>query len=215
MKNFLVLVIAAVALLGLSTADLSACGGEKTSETKSTSASVSGCGAKTATSGASAKLVDSKSTDAKVAHSKASCAATCAGARKTGASAASADECTIDGKTCNVTTLAISGMTCGACENTVTAALAGVPGVMKVAKVSYESGEAAVCYDPTTVKADKLDLALTRAVANRGFKAEVIPAVARTTDTEPASKLTGSANSCPFSKQAKTAAKAEEAAGTQ
>jgi copper chaperone len=66
-------------------------------------------------------------------------------------------------------------MTCGGCENSVKTALEDVPGVIKVAKISYKDGVALVCFDPEKGKTD----AMTTAVTNKGYEAEIIPAVAR------------------------------------
>lgn len=71
----------------------------------------------------------------------------------------------------------IKGMTCGGCEESVKTALANVEGVMSVKEVSYESGTAKVYIDKAKMKDNNL---LTTAVSNKGYVAEVIPAVAKT-----------------------------------
>ncbi len=72
--------------------------------------------------------------------------------------------------------ISIQGMTCGNCEETVTSALEAVSGVNKVVSVSYKDGNAVVC-----VNKDKTNTeTLTKAIADKGFKAEIIPAVAKT-----------------------------------
>jgi copper chaperone len=78
---------------------------------------------------------------------------------------------------CEMVNMSVKGMTCGGCEYTVTTALEKVPGVLKVVSVSYKEGTALVCIDPTTCKGE----ALTTAVSNSGYEAQVVPAVATTT----------------------------------
>jgi copper chaperone len=60
----------------------------------------------------------------------------------------------------------IEGMSCEGCVNSVTRALAGVPGVEKV-DVSLSDSRASVTYDPA--KADVADF--KRAVERAGFEA--------------------------------------------
>lgn len=83
-----------------------------------------------------------------------------------------------------LTHISVKGMTCGSCENAVTTALKGVNGVKKVIKVSHKDAMALVAVD----KGYENTLALTNAVANKGFQAEIIPAVAKTTTVGSASK---------------------------
>lgn len=87
-----------------------------------------------------------------------------------------------------LTQISVKGMTCGGCEKSVTAALGDVPGVVKVIKVSYTDGTALVAIDP----AKNTSEFLTKAVADQGFSAEIIPAVARFDGTGAKSKLTNS-----------------------
>jgi len=72
--------------------------------------------------------------------------------------------------------MSIKGMTCTGCENTITTCLQELPGVVKVGKVSYQDGTAFVMIDPKKVKNE----AMVTAVSNKGYKAEVIPAVSVT-----------------------------------
>ncbi|MEW5796128.1 MAG: cation transporter [Candidatus Zixiibacteriota bacterium] len=83
--------------------------------------------------------------------------------------------------------MSIKGMTCGGCESSVTASLAQMPGVVKVGKVSYKEGTAFVMVDPKKVKSESL----LKAVSDKGFQAEIVPAVSVTTVD---SKATGNAN---------------------
>jgi copper chaperone CopZ len=87
--------------------------------------------------------------------------------------------------------ISVTGMTCGGCEKSVTTALSKTAGVLKVVKVDHKSGVALVVVDPATSK----DAALTTAVVNNGFKAEIIPAVATTT-TGTSSKMVGGKGCC-------------------
>ena len=83
--------------------------------------------------------------------------------------------------------LNVSGMTCGGCESSITASLELVPGVAKVAKVCHKSGTAMAW-----VERDKVEgQSLVTAVANKGFEAEIIPAVA-TAETEIGAKAANS-----------------------
>lgn len=82
-----------------------------------------------------------------------------------------------DGK-CEMVNMSVKGMTCGGCEKTVTAALEKTPGVLKVVSVSYKDGTALVCVDPAKCKSE----ALTTAVSNSGYEAQVVPAVATTAE---------------------------------
>ena len=63
--------------------------------------------------------------------------------------------------------LKITGMTCGHCVRAVTGALKGVPGV-KAAEVDLRAGAA-------TVEGAPDPAALLAAVAEEGYKAEVVP----------------------------------------
>ena len=85
-----------------------------------------------------------------------------------------------EGVKCEVRAISIKGMTCVGCENMVTAELEKVPGVLKVAKISHKEEMALVCVDGSKCQAGSL----TKAVASKGYKAEIIPAVA--TEAAPA-----------------------------
>lgn len=79
---------------------------------------------------------------------------------------------------CGFAVLSISGMTCGGCEKTIETALGEVEGVRRVVKVSHEDGKAWVCYEANKVETS----VLAKAVTKTGYKAEVIPAVAKSAD---------------------------------
>jgi copper chaperone CopZ len=145
----------------------------------------------------------------KTAESKADCAKTCAAAKASsvngkaicpamkGAGATEAkmisaeggkcatmtkEECAKlcggDGK-CDMINLSISGMTCTGCEQTISAAVEKIAGVKKVAMISYKDGAAIVCCEPGKVKQE----ALLTAISNKGYEAQIVPAVATTTVT--------------------------------
>lgn len=106
---------------------------------------------------------------------------------------------------CGFVALSISGMTCGGCEQTIESALGKVEGVRRVVKVSHEDGKAWVCYE-----ADKVETAtLANAVTKSGYKAEVIPAVAKSSDKD-AAGLTAASKSCAKTCTSKERAKCEK-----
>ena len=83
--------------------------------------------------------------------------------------------CGYDGKM-EMVNMSIKGMTCGNCEGSVTTALEKVDGVVKVLSVNYKDGSALVCIDPAKTKAETL----TQTVTDKGYEAQIIPAVAMT-----------------------------------
>jgi copper chaperone CopZ len=89
--------------------------------------------------------------------------------------------CGYTGGKCEMINMSVKGMTCGGCETSVTTALEKVPGVVKVVSVSYKDGTAMVCVDPAKCQKD----GLTSAVSNKGYEAEIIPAVATTAAAAP------------------------------
>ena len=64
-------------------------------------------------------------------------------------------------------------------EKTVTAALETVPGVVKVINVSHTDGMASVYFD--TRKGQ--DAQIIKAVSAKGYETQIIPAVAKVTET--------------------------------
>ena len=96
------------------------------------------------------------------------------------------------GSECQLTSMSIKGMTCGACENGVKAAFMNVDGVNKVVEVCQKGGFAVVCTNPEKASNE----VLLKAVSARGFEAEIIPAVATvTTDAKTSEKGTTSKTS--------------------
>jgi len=101
----------------------------------------------------------------------------CPFGKMTEAKATSADaKCDYQGK-CADLTLAIKGMTCTGCEQTITEALKSDKGVIKVVSIDYKTGKAVVCYDPAKVEQGKLAALVT----NTGYQAEIVPASATLT----------------------------------
>lgn len=105
--------------------------------------------------------------------------------------------------------MSVKGMTCGGCESSVKASLEKIDGVVKVCNISYKENMAVVVIDPAKVKSD----VITTAVTNKGYTAEIIPAVATSgTSTTDAHK------GCSAEQKAaceKKAAEAKEASAKQ
>ena len=139
----------ALAALVVAPAYSGACGGEtaKTADANATQVSAKGCPAQGAAACA-----------AKLGISPEECQKLCATGEYT------------------VVDMSIKGMTCTGCESTITACLSGLPGVVKVGKVSYKDGTAFVLVDPKKVQNE----AMVKAVADKGYTAEVVPAVSVT-----------------------------------
>ncbi len=159
MKKVLAVALPLLAVVTLAVASSYSCGNDKASahETKATSVSSK-----------SACCSSAKTTDAKM-----TAAQECPYAK---AMAAGDMHCDVPAG-CTVKAMSIKGMTCTGCEQSVTAALMKVPGVVKVASISYKDEKAIVCIDPTKCKDETC---LTKAVADKGYTAEIIPAVAHT-----------------------------------
>ncbi|MEW6412685.1 MAG: cation transporter [Candidatus Zixiibacteriota bacterium] len=120
------------------------------------------------TTEASAKMVSSKT--AKSGGCPLAGSPLCGGADKAAAQTATADGMV-------TRTISIKGMTCTGCENSISAALVKVPGVVEVVSISYQKGEAVVKVDPAKIKESEI----TTAVASEGYEAKIIPAVATST----------------------------------
>jgi len=82
-----------------------------------------------------------------------------------------------NGSACEIVSMSIKGMTCGGCEQSITAALQKIDGVKKVVSVSYKDGSALVLVDPAKVKSEMLATAVT----DKGYEAQIVPAVATMT----------------------------------
>lgn len=104
---------------------------------------------------------------------------------------------------CEMVSMSIKGMTCTGCEQGITTALMKLDGVKKVVSISHKEGSALVCIDPTKVKGE----ALVTAVVDKGYQAEIIPAVATTTTSAAAVK----GHVCSPENKAACASKADKA----
>jgi copper chaperone CopZ len=93
---------------------------------------------------------------------------------------------------CKMAVIDVKGMTCEGCENTITAALTDIPGVLKIVKVSYKDEAAWVCYDPAKCKTD----AITTAITGKGYKAQVVPAVAKASDSDAGAAAATAGSKC-------------------
>lgn len=76
-------------------------------------------------------------------------------------------------------TLAVSGMTCTGCENTVTEAVKKVTGVTNI-KASFADSTAIVSFDPSKTSVDAIGAAITEAGYEfKGEKAAAAPVEAK------------------------------------
>ena len=110
--------------------------------------------------------------------------------------------CSTMGGKCDFAEISIKGMTCTGCETILTGALEKVPGVAKVVMINHKDGIAVVALDRKKAKDDFL----VKAVADNGYQAEIIPAVATTVDSKPAPSVEKSAVSCDAATKAACAA---------
>ena len=110
--------------------------------------------------------------------------------------------CTTLGGQCDFTEISITGMTCTSCETILTGALEKVPGVAKVVMISYKDGKAVVAVDRKKAQDDFL----VKAVADNGYKAEIIPAVATTVEAKTVSSVETSKAGCDAATKAACAA---------
>jgi len=185
-RKIIVTTLAALALFALVSGDALACGASEASTKSACSA------AKT-----TAKLAASKEAPSTGARACCPYAKICCPHSK-GAfgevqltSEEHARLCKSHGK-CEFTAVSVKGMTGSECERSVSAALTEVPGVLKVLKVSYQDGLAEICFDPNKTTGETL----TTAVANKGYKAEIVPAVAKSSDSKGCSMLTCAKSGC-------------------
>lgn len=216
MKKVLSLSIMALALIAFAATTSSACGtcgcSSKAKETSATKTSEkSSCASKTdaeKAACASKASGDKASCSSKTNATKASASASCsekdmeACAKKLGVSV---DECK---KMCSekgsmtMHTISIEGMTCGSCEASLTKVIEAVPGVKKVVSISHKDKNAVVCVD----KKNTCTTTLTKAITDKGYKAQIIPAVATTAVSAPGDKK-ACAKSCSTAEKAACASK--------
>lgn len=197
MKKVLTFSIATLAALAFTAGSSFACGEKSTASTASktdgklASSSYSCSASKTdGKLASSSKSCSAAKKDGKLASSGYACSAHKNGTTnaayanlpvKAQLVAASHDaNCSVDGS-CQLVNIAVNGMTCGGCEYGVKDALAKVDGVNGVVNVDFNEGIAQVC---TSKKVDHA--AMTQAVSSTGFKAQIIPAVAKTTSNSTA-----------------------------
>ena len=86
----------------------------------------------------------------------------------------------------------IEGMTCTGCENSIRTALKELPGVIHVGEVSYKEGRAYVMVDHEKAT----DKTLVSTVSGKGYKAQIIPAVATSGATGATTKVDSKAMGC-------------------
>lgn len=198
MKKLGILAIALVAFVAFATAPVSACDGNKT-----TSAEKS-CSAKQTAQLASAhgKMCTAKGAEACSVAEMEACA------KLMGMTKEECAQVCCENAKYTMATIDIKGMTCGGCENSVRTALMKIDGVQKVATVSYKSEMAVVVFDPKTTTED----ALTKAVSDKGYKAQIVPAVAKLKELEARTEKVNSTDKKACSKSCTEAEKAACAA---
>lgn len=103
-------------------------------------------------------------------------------------------------------TVAIEGMTCGGCESTITKALKELDGVVHVLSVSHKDGQAVVCIDASKCKNESL----IKAVTSKGYKAEIIPAVAKSDAKSGSMDMKSCSKTCSEKEKAACAAKKDK-----
>ena len=103
--------------------------------------------------------------------------------------------------------MSIKGMTCTGCESTITTCLQTLPGVVKVGVVSYKDGSAFVMIDPKMVNNEDL----VKAISDKGYQAEVIPAVSVTSANV---QITGAQHPCGAAAASACAKKCAKPCGT-
>lgn len=159
MKKIMTVAFAMMAVMAFTVAPAFA--GANCSAAKKTAATASSCGAKAEMTTASAK--DKNCTDM-----------TACAAKKMEMTKAEFTKAVADGKMA-LHTISIKGMTCAGCEGSVKSALEKVEGVKSVVAVSHKDEVAYVCVDPAKANTT----ALTKAVTDKGYKAEIVPAVSK------------------------------------
>ena len=191
MKKVLFVAFMVMAFMALASMAAFACGGDKAE--KASAKSASACSASKTTD---AKMASSKTTGEKAACTKAEMAA-CLSADKLAKYGAEAcnpeniancvkhaqakhDElCGEKAANHHLVSMSVKGMTCTGCENSIKTALMSVEGVTNVVEVCYKAGFAVVCTDKEDFKGESL----VKMVSSKGYESEIIPAVAKTTET--------------------------------
>nr|AOR51127.1 heavy metal translocating P-type ATPase [uncultured bacterium pAW1] len=207
MKKLIVSCIAGVALMAMAALPIAACDGAKgTSASTETKASCGSTGTSAQMTSAHGSCASKTSgTSAQLTSAGGSCSASKTEGTSANLTAAEyAKMVGYEGKA-ELVNMSIKGMTCGGCETGVSTTLTACPGVVKVLSVNYKEGTALVLVDPDKAKTD----ALTTAVTNKGYQAEIIPAVATTTTASADGKTCTAAEKAAC---AKTCTAAEKAA---
>lgn len=174
MKKMFAVLVLMMAFMAMTTVVATAgdgCAASKTTKTETAEKAHEGCASKATATQAAAKTGCTGHADATHAAAKSGCTGH---TDATHAASHKADCTAHDGVKCASVNLAIEGMVCQSCESAIKSALTGMPGVLQVEKISYKEGRAVVCVDPAKVK----DVELVKAVTDKGYKAEVMPAVA-------------------------------------
>ncbi len=230
MRKALAITLALALCLAFGSMQAYACGGEKTSSVKSAAADK-----ETEAQLASSSTTSEKScsaTKAKMIGSKQSCSAektsqaamvsgekSCAAMKGASAKAFCSPEqcaewkqmCEKYGEGAEIRFMSIKGMTCGGCESSVKAGLMKIDGVHEVAEVSHKSEVAVVIVDASKIQEESL----TKTVVNKGYQAEIMPAVAHVSDNPSATSASSKAG-CNMPCPSKTSgAKVETASSPQ
>jgi copper chaperone CopZ len=210
MRKATILILTALAFGAFALSPVFACDKDKASaSTGEVKAQMVGdkasCGAKA--EGASAQLTGDKAACA--AACKTMSAAECAAMCGSMSPEALGKHLGYNGKV-QLVNMSVKGMTCGGCETSVKASLEKIDGVVKVCAISYKDNVALVAIDPAKVKSD----VLTTTVTNKGYAAEIIPAVA-TTGTTTTDAHKGCTAEQKAACEAKKAAETKEASDKQ
>lgn len=216
MKKLFTLSLALIALFAFA---ISTSAGENCSGTtaKKTDAKSSTCSAsKTTATQASSSACTASKTNATQASAKSACSeeqmAACA--KALGMSKEDCAKMCADGSH-TIKTISIEGMTCTGCENSVKTALQKVEGVKNVVSISHKDKTAVVCFDPKKCE----PATLTKTITSKGYKAQIMPAVAKVSSTDAPSAATCSdaqKKACGSSCTAKKVeAKTDKTAGTK
>lgn len=191
MRKFFVVSLAGLAILALAVSpilagencakagDSKACAKVCGAKGTSASAEKSGCTGGTGASGAATMIGAEGGVDCKHL-SKEECAKLCIEGKCKYMTKEECAKLCADGSACEVINMSIKGMTCGGCEQSITAALVKIDGVKKVVSVSYKDGSALVLIDPAKVKSEMLATAVT----DKGYEVQVVPAVATMTSAQ-------------------------------
>lgn len=171
----------ALALIAFAGSTASACGtcgcAEKAKNTSSKEvlySAASDCSSHTNATKASAKSSCPSQTNTLKASASASCtpAEMEACAEKLGVTVEECQKMCGENGSMTMHKISIKGMTCTSCEEFLTKVIEGVDGVKKVTSISHKDASAVVCVD----KNSNCLTTLTKAITDKGYKAEIITA---------------------------------------